>query len=96
MRKSQSRNFQKLQQFQITTQFRFLGRATISQHIFKNFYNSDIGYPSSMNWVDARDQSPLVWDGDFSDVGGNKGITDYAGNNHSHGFMGKFQLTFLY
>ena len=48
-----------------------------------------------MNWVDARDQSPLVWDGDFSDVGGNKGITDYAGNNHSHGFMGKFQLNSL-
>jgi len=48
---------------------------------------ANIGYPSSMNWVDARDQSALVWDGDFSDVGGNKGITDYAGNNHSHGFM---------
>ena len=52
-------------------------------------FTLNIGYPTSQTWVDARDNSPLGWDGDFSDVGGNRGIWDYASNNASHGFMGK-------
>ena len=54
-------------------------------------FTLNIGYPSATNYVDAKDNTPLGWDGDFGDVGGNRGIWDYAENNHYRGFMGKFQ-----
>ena len=54
-------------------------------------FTLNIGYPSATNYVDAKDNTPLGWDGDFGDVGGNRGIWDYAETNHYRGFMGKFE-----
>merc|ERR1712109_100620 len=48
------------------------------------------GYPTSAaagNWVDARDDTVLAWDGDYSSQGGNRGIWDYSANNAEHGFI---------
>ena len=61
--------------------------------IITNFskFTLNIGYPTANNYVDAKDGSALGWDGDFSDVGGNRGIWDYSEVNSYRGFMGKFQ-----
>lgn len=49
------------------------------------------GAPTEQRWVDEKDNTALVWDGDHSNVGGNAGITDYAENDHIVGFIGNFQ-----
>ena len=44
----------------------------------------NIGAPSSQVWVDALDDSPLVWDGE------NGGIFDYSYDYQTHAYIGKF------
>ena len=53
---------------------------------------ANLGYPTHMNWVDEKSLTALVWDGDYSSVGGNKGIETYSGNDKAHGYIGKFQF----
>ena len=53
---------------------------------------ANLGYPTHKNWVDERDNTELVWDGDKSSVGGNAGIESYSFNDHAHGYIGKFQF----
>ena len=57
---------------------------------------ANLGAPSFQNWVDAKNLSPLAWDGDRSHLGGNAGIWDYSYDTATRGFIGNLQLTLRY
>ena len=51
----------------------------------------NLGAPTEHRWVDEKDKSALLWDGDRSDVGANPGITVYAETDSIVGYIGNFQ-----